>query len=75
MPSLPRVDRIKPIYSAAKALNYGWRYTDFLKTPMYNGISRYIPQLHRITFRFCKKDESSVGMRNFIEEQIVTLGK
>ena len=75
MPALPRVDRIKTVYSAAKGLNYAWRFTDYLKTPMYNGVSRYIPQLHRITFRFCKKDESSAGMRNFIQENIVKLGE
>ncbi|EYC12190.1 hypothetical protein Y032_0048g1658 [Ancylostoma ceylanicum] len=75
MPALPRVDRIKTIYSAAKALNYGWMFTDFLKTPMYNGVSRYIPQLHRITFRFCKQSEGSVGVRNFIEHKLLNLGQ
>lgn len=74
MPALPRVDRIKTVYSAAKGLNYAWRFTDYLKQPMYNGVSRYSPQLHRITFRFCKKDEASVGVRNFIEGNIVKLG-
>ncbi|CAI4229988.1 unnamed protein product [Auanema sp. JU1783] len=75
MPVQPRVDRIKTIYSAAKALNYGWRFTDFLKTPSHNGVSKYIPQLHRITFRFCKQSESSVGMRNFLENRAVALGE
>ncbi|CAJ0593693.1 unnamed protein product [Cylicocyclus nassatus] len=75
MPALPRVDRIKTIYSAAAALNYGWKFTDFLKTPMYNGVSRYIPQLHRITFRFCKQSEGSVGVRNFIENKLINLGQ
>ena len=75
MPSVPRVDRLKPIYTAAKALNFGWRFSDFLKIPAYNGISRYTNQLHRITVRFCKQSESSVGVRNFIENQIVEIGK
>uniref|UniRef100_A0A915AIW9 Large ribosomal subunit protein mL43 n=1 Tax=Parascaris univalens TaxID=6257 RepID=A0A915AIW9_PARUN len=70
MPSRVRVDRIKPIYTAAKALNFGWRLSDFPKTPMNNGVTSYIPQAHRITLRFCKQSESSVGMRNFIENDI-----
>ncbi|VDO68078.1 unnamed protein product [Haemonchus placei] len=71
MPAVPRVDRIKTIYSAAKSLNFGWRFTDFLKTPAYNGVSRYVPQLHRITFRFCKQSEASAGVRNFIEHRLL----
>uniref|UniRef100_A0A1I7WCD5 Large ribosomal subunit protein mL43 n=1 Tax=Heterorhabditis bacteriophora TaxID=37862 RepID=A0A1I7WCD5_HETBA len=59
----------------AKALNFGWRFTDFLKTPAYNGVSRFTPQLHRITFRFCKQSESSVGIRNFIEHRIIDIGE
>ncbi|WKX91140.1 hypothetical protein Q1695_009741 [Nippostrongylus brasiliensis] len=74
MPALPRVDRIKTVYSSAKALNFGWKFTDFLKTPAYNGVSRYVPQLHRITFRFCKQSEASVGVRNFIENKVLDLG-
>ncbi|CAB3408811.1 unnamed protein product [Caenorhabditis bovis] len=75
MPAVPRVDRLKTVYSAAKALNFGWRFSDFLNIPAYNGISRYTNQLHRITFRFCKQSESSVGVRNFIERQLIEIGK
>ncbi|KJH51123.1 hypothetical protein DICVIV_02682 [Dictyocaulus viviparus] len=101
MPAVPRVDRLKTIYSSAKALNYGWRFTDIPRTPVYNGVSRYIPQLHRIpylllfgtithsyiarilhnmicafriTFRFCKQSEGSVGVRNFIEHKLLEFG-
>ncbi|KHN85790.1 39S ribosomal protein L43, mitochondrial [Toxocara canis] len=70
MPSRARVDRIKQVYTAANALNYGWRLSDFPKTPMNNGVTRYIPQAHRITLRFCKQSESSLGMRNFIENSV-----
>ncbi|VDM56038.1 unnamed protein product [Angiostrongylus costaricensis] len=73
MPAVPRVDRIKTIYSAAKSLNFAWRFTDILRTPAYNGVSRYMPQIHRITFRFCKQSESSVGVRNFIEQKLLDL--
>ncbi|KAK6729604.1 hypothetical protein RB195_006573 [Necator americanus] len=75
MPALPRVDRIKTVYSAAKALNYGWTFSGFLEAPLYNGVSRCIPQIHRITFRFCKQSEDSVGVRNFIENKLLDLGE
>ncbi|CAD6184164.1 unnamed protein product [Caenorhabditis auriculariae] len=75
MPSLPRVDRIKPIFTSAKALNYGWRFTDYLKIPAFNGVSRYIPQVHRITIRFCKQSESSTGVRNFVESHLWRIGE
>ncbi|CAJ0566209.1 unnamed protein product, partial [Mesorhabditis spiculigera] len=75
MPSLPRVDRLKTIYSAPKALNYGWRFTDHVKQPSFNGVTRYIPQVHRITFRFCKQSEGSVGVRNFVEERLISMAE
>ncbi|KAK0426382.1 hypothetical protein QR680_009681 [Steinernema hermaphroditum] len=75
MPARVRVDRLKPIYTAAKALNFGWRMSDFPSAPMQNGISRFIPQLHRLTIRFCKQSEASVGVRNFIENNLVEFSK
>ncbi|MFH4975176.1 hypothetical protein AB6A40_001885 [Gnathostoma spinigerum] len=67
MPARPRVDRIKTVYTAAKGLNNGWKLRGFLDEPLFNGINSYIPQLHRVTIRYCKKSEDSSGMRNFIE--------
>ncbi|VDK48530.1 unnamed protein product [Anisakis simplex] len=67
MPPRVRVDRLKPIYTAAKALNFGWRLKSYPNIPAHNGVTDYISQAHRITLRFCKQSESSVGMRNFIQ--------
>lgn len=70
MPSIPRVDRIKIIYSAAKKLNYAFMLTDFPSAPSFNGVTGYRPQLHRVTLRFCKQNENSVGLRKFIEKHM-----
>ncbi|VDO41629.1 unnamed protein product [Onchocerca flexuosa] len=66
MPSKPRVDRIKICYTAAMQLNYGWRMSGYPCTPLNNAVTKYIPQLHRITVRFCRKNECSSGIRHFI---------
>lgn len=74
MPAIPHVDRIKVVYSAARKLNFGFRMTGFPDAPFLNGVAHYQPQLQRLTFRFCKQSESSVGMRNFIEYSLVKFG-
>eukprot|EP00090_Calanus_glacialis_P021246 TRINITY_DN3278_c0_g1_i1.p1 TRINITY_DN3278_c0_g1~~TRINITY_DN3278_c0_g1_i1.p1 ORF type:complete len:214 (-),score=45.56 TRINITY_DN3278_c0_g1_i1:40-633(-) len=43
--------------------------------PLRNGIGRYIPQLARITIKFCKMDGNSNGVRQFIQQDIVQLAK
>lgn len=35
----------------------------FIRTPLQNGIGRYIPQLQRITLKFCKNHGGSRGVR------------
>nr|CAD2208265.1 unnamed protein product [Meloidogyne enterolobii] len=55
MPAIPRVDRIKNIYSAAKALNFGFRLSATNpQAVLFDGISGHFPQLQRVTIRFCK---------------------
>uniref|UniRef100_A0A0B6ZWB6 Large ribosomal subunit protein mL43 n=1 Tax=Arion vulgaris TaxID=1028688 RepID=A0A0B6ZWB6_9EUPU len=44
---------------------------DFLKNVMQNGVGRYVCQLQRITFRFCKSHGSSRFMRDFIENHLL----
>lgn len=66
MPSKPRVDRIKVCYTAAMHLNYAWRMSGYPYTPFNNAATKYIPQVHRITVRFCRKNECSSGVRHFI---------
>ena len=43
--------------------------------PLRNGIGRFIPQLARITFKFCKNDGSSNGVRQFIQQDVVQFAK
>ena len=54
----------------------------FLKTglinanaPLKNGLGRFIPQLMRITIKFCKESPHSTGVREFIEKDIVEFAK
>lgn len=55
MPAIPRVDRLKNIYSSAKALNFAFRLTATNpQAVLFNGVSAYQPQVHRITIKFCK---------------------
>ncbi|XP_059155388.1 large ribosomal subunit protein mL43-like [Physella acuta] len=44
---------------------------DFVKNVMQNGVGRYICQLQRITFRFCKSHGGSRHMRDFIENHLL----
>lgn len=76
MPAIPHVDRLKTIFTAAKQLNFGFRLTGYPSAPQYNGWSgRAIPQLHRITIRFCRKDVTSAGVREFIDKKLVDFAK
>ncbi|KAI6198161.1 L51-S25-CI-B8 domain-containing protein [Aphelenchoides besseyi] len=71
MPAIPRVDRLKTIFSAAKQLNFGYQLTGFPTAPQWNGWNgRAIPQLHRLTIRFCRKDVTSAGVREFISTEL-----
>ncbi|OQR74187.1 39S ribosomal protein L43 [Tropilaelaps mercedesae] len=47
----------------------------FLKQGLENGMLGYVPNLARITFKFCKSHGSSRYMREFIEEEIVDFAK
>ena len=46
-----------------------------LNAPLKNGLGRFIPQLMRITIKFCKESPSSQGVRKFIETEIVEFAK
>ena len=43
--------------------------------PLKNGLGRFIPQLMRITIKFCKESPTSQGVREFIERDIVEFAK
>ncbi|GFS03909.1 39S ribosomal protein L43, mitochondrial-like [Elysia marginata] len=44
---------------------------DFLKNVLQNGMGRYVCQLQRITFRFCKSHPGSRHMRDFVENHLL----
>uniref|UniRef100_A0A2P2I3U7 Large ribosomal subunit protein mL43 n=1 Tax=Hirondellea gigas TaxID=1518452 RepID=A0A2P2I3U7_9CRUS len=43
----------------------------FAKTPHHNGIGRFVQQLQRITIKFCKSNGSSMGTRDYLEQDLV----
>jgi len=43
--------------------------------PLRNGVGRFVPQLARITFKFCKEYGGSNGVRQFIQQDVVQLAK
>ena len=36
---------------------------DYLRTNLHNGVGRYVCQMARVTFSFCKEQPNSIGMR------------
>ncbi|KAF0025730.1 hypothetical protein F2P81_022611 [Scophthalmus maximus] len=47
----------------------------FLRSVLQNGVGRYVCQLKRISIIFSKKAQSSLGIRDFIEEGVVDYAK
>ncbi|KAG6455859.1 39S ribosomal protein L43, mitochondrial [Manduca sexta] len=47
----------------------------FVRAPLQNGVGRYVCQLQRITFKFCKSHGGSRGLRDFIEQNLVEFAK
>ncbi|KAM4526934.1 large ribosomal subunit protein mL43 [Fundulus diaphanus] len=47
----------------------------FLRSVLQNGVGRYVCQLKRISIIFSKKSQSSLGVRDFIEEGVVDYAK
>ncbi|XP_017294604.1 39S ribosomal protein L43, mitochondrial [Kryptolebias marmoratus] len=47
----------------------------FLKSVLQNGVGRYVCQLKRISIVFSRKGQSSLGVRDFIEEGVVDYAK
>lgn len=43
--------------------------------PLNNGVGRFIPQLMRLTIKFCKERPTSQGVREYIEQDIVQFAK
>ncbi|XP_072229348.1 large ribosomal subunit protein mL43 [Leuresthes tenuis] len=47
----------------------------FLKSVLQNGVGRYVCQLKRVSIIFSKKEQGSLGVRDFIEEGVVDYAK
>lgn len=47
----------------------------FIRTPLKNGLGRFVPQLQRITLKFCKSHGGSRGVRDFIESDLMDFAK
>lgn len=47
----------------------------FIRSVLQNGVGRYINQLQRLTFKFCKHSGGSKAVREFIEEDLVDFAK
>merc|ERR1711911_234780 len=47
----------------------------FLRTPLCNGLGRFVPQLQRITFKFCKNHGGSRGVRDFVESDLLDFAR
>ncbi|XP_077482615.1 large ribosomal subunit protein mL43 [Stigmatopora argus] len=47
----------------------------FLKSVLQNGVGRYVCQLKRLSIIFSKTNQSSLGVRDFIEDGVVDYAK
>ncbi|XP_013112622.1 large ribosomal subunit protein mL43 [Stomoxys calcitrans] len=47
----------------------------FPRSPLQNGVGRYVCQLQRVTLKFCKNNGSSRGMREFIENDLLQFAR
>ncbi|KAJ7987528.1 hypothetical protein DPEC_G00327430 [Dallia pectoralis] len=47
----------------------------FLQSVLQNGVGRYVCQLKRLSLVFSKKGQSSLGVREFLEEGVVDFAK
>lgn len=49
--------------------------SEFISTNLENGLGRYVCQLQRVTFKFCKENPGSRGIREFVENDLVDFAK
>ncbi|CAL4124121.1 unnamed protein product, partial [Meganyctiphanes norvegica] len=66
---LQHISQCKQIMTS-KTWNLFWG-SSFVRAPLQNGIGRYVPQLQRITLKFCKSTGSSQGAREYIEKELI----
>ncbi|XP_072038384.1 large ribosomal subunit protein mL43-like [Amphiura filiformis] len=51
------------------------RPTGYLSSILQNGVGRYVCQLQRLTFQFHKSSKEAMGVREFVEQDIVDFAK
>jgi hypothetical protein len=49
--------------------------SEYISTNLANGVGRYVCQLQRITFKFCKEHPASRGIREFIENDLIDFAR
>lgn len=49
--------------------------SEYINTNLENGTGRYVSQLQRVTFKFCKEHPGSRGIKEFIENDLVDFAK
>ncbi len=49
--------------------------SEYINSNLHNGVGRYVCQLQRVTFKFCKEHASSRGIREFIEHDLVDFAR
>ncbi|XP_071536607.1 large ribosomal subunit protein mL43 [Panulirus ornatus] len=59
---------------SGKTWNLFWG-SSFVRAPLQNGVGRYVQQLQRITFKFCKTHGGSSGMRDYIEKDLIEFAR
>jgi len=47
----------------------------FLRSVLHNGVGRHVPQLQRITIKFCKTHGGSRGVRDYIENGVIDFAR
>lgn len=48
---------------------------EYLSANLNNGVGRYVCQMQRVTFKFCKEHPNSRGIRDFIENDLVNFAR
>lgn len=61
---------------ALKPSRWWWgRPTGYISAPIQNGVGRYVCQLQRVSFFFCRSRNDSWGIRDFIESDLVDFAR
>jgi large subunit ribosomal protein L43 len=68
---IPNLPKERPTFNMDSFGPERWQRQGFIRNSYFNGLGRFVPQLQRVTFKFCKIGGSNKGLRDFIEHDIV----